>query len=373
MLVFRFVDRSVVNLQLSSSLGARMFSPKRSSRYFIDVNDHAVMLARTSAGTTPFTIEEVRECPAHDPGALAEVVKLMQPKKSATGYLHANVSIYPAKRIIRRQTLEPKRLKEPEYLNELMAQQLRIEPSKYAMALINATDGADYDLAKGSQKDALFCGLPLEDLVAFQDALLAGGVYPERIELGSVGVLGGLVDYLAGTKAKMPSLMLEVGMESTLSYIVTPAGVEASRPIALGLDSMVPIVQKELGLKDEEAARRLFFSNTFDFTGMGALLVKRLVKELQSSIGFYEVQTGQSVGQVVCTQLMPKLGWLEAAIATGLGIPSLKIEPAGWLMNRQIILADGVAKIVLDTRWFGLLSLMAGYQTHHVLPAEEKK
>jgi hypothetical protein len=350
-----------------------MFFTKRSSSFFLDANEHAVMLARTSAATSPFTIEEVRECPPNDPVALAEMVKLMQPKKSATGYLHAAVSVYPAKRIVRRQALEPKRLKEPEYLNELMAQQLRIEPAKFVMAIINATDGSDYDLAKGIQKDALFCGLPTDDLVALQDMLVAGGVYPERVELGSVAVLGALADYLAGTKAKTPTLMLEVGMESTQSYIVTPAGVEASRPIALGLDSMVPVVQKELGLKDEEAARRLFYSKTFDFTGMGALLVKRLMKELQSSIGFYEVQTGQSVGQVVCTQLMPKLGWLESAIATGLGISSLRIEPAGWLMNRQITLADSVAKTVQETRWFGLLSLMTRYNNNHALPAEEKK
>jgi len=106
---------------------------------------------------------------------------------------------------------------------------------------------------------------------------------------------------------------------------------------------MVPVVQKELGLKDEEAARKLFYSNTFDFTGMGPLLVKRLMK-LQSSIGFYEVQTGQSVRtECVCTQLMPKLAWLESAIANGSGIDSLKVEPAGWLMNRQITLSDSVA------------------------------
>ncbi len=350
-----------------------MLFSKKNSSFFIDANDHAVLLARTSSANAPLIIEEVRECPANDPAALAEMVRLVQPKKSASGYLNAAVSVYPAKRLVRRHTLEPKRLKESEYLNEFMAQQLRIEPAKYVMALINATDGAVYDLIKATQKDALFCGMPSEDLVAIQDGLLAAGVYPERVELGTVAILGGLVDYLAGTKAKTPTLMLEVGFDSTQSFIVSPAGVEASRPIALGLDSMVPVVQKELGLKDEEAAKRLFYSNTFDFTGMGPLLVKRLMKELQSSIGFYEVQTGQSVGQVVCTQLMPKLGWLEAAIAAGLGISSLKIEPAGWLMNRQIALADSVAKTVQETRWFGLLSLMARHNIDHVLTPEEKK
>jgi hypothetical protein len=354
-------------------LSARMFFSQKSNGYFIDVNDHAVMLARTSSSTAPFTIEEVRECPANDPAALAETVKLIQSKKSADGYLHAVVGVYPSKRILRRHTLEIKRLKEPEYLNDIMIQQLRVEPSKFTMMLINATDGSDYDLAKGTQKDALFCGLPSDDIVSLQNSLLACGIYPERLELGSVALLGTLSDYLASSKAKTPTLMLEVGLDSTQSFIVSAAGVEASRPIQLGLDSMVPVVQKELGLKDEEAAKKLFYSNTFDFTGMGPLLVKRLLKELQSSIGFYEVQTGQSVGQVICTQLMPKLGWLEASIATGLGIGSLKVEPAGWLINRQITLSDSVSKLVQETRWLGLLSLMARYNTDHAPQAEEKK
>ena len=350
-----------------------MFFSQKSNGYFIDANDHAVMLARTSGMTAPFTIEEVRECPANDPGALSEMVKLIQPKKSADGYLHAAISVYPNKRVVRRHTLEPKRLKEPDYLNEVMTQQLRVEPSKFTLMLINATDGADYDLTKANQRDALFCGLPSDDIVALQDSFLACGVYPERLELGSVALLGALTDYLAGTKTKTPTLMLEVGLDSTQSFIVSASGVEASRPIMLGLDSMVPVVQKELGLKDEEAAKRLFYSNTFDFTGMGPLLVKRLLKELQSSIGFYEVQTGQSVGQVICTQLMPKLGWLEAAIAAGLGISSLKVEPAGWLMNRQITLTDNVSKSVQETRWLGLLSVMARYNIDHASQAEEKK
>jgi len=43
-----------------------------------------------------------------------------------------------------------------------------------------------------------------------------------------------------------------------------------------------------------------------DFTGMGPVLIKKLLKELQSSIGFYEVQTGQSIGQVMATGLSSK-------------------------------------------------------------------
>ncbi len=351
-----------------------MLFSQKSKGFFVELNDHGVMLARTSAPAAPFTVEDMRECPPGDQTALEEAIKQIQPKKSPSGYLHATVGIYPAKRLVRRHSLELKRVKEAGYFPEVFSQQFRIEQDKYIIAITNANDGADYDLNKSVQKDVLFCGLPTEDANATQTTLLEAGIYPERLELGSMALLGGMVDILAFTKSKIPTLVLEIGPEATHSFIVSAGGVEASRPIPQGLDAMVPIVQKELGLKDEESAKRLFYSNTFDFTGMGPLLIKKLLKELQSSIGFYEVQTGQSVGQVVCTQLSSKLAWLDAAIASGLGVSSLKLAPAPWLQSRQITLPEALAKNSQDIRWFGLLSLMVNHSTTaHAVAAEEKK
>lgn len=350
-----------------------MFFSQKTKGFFVELNEHGVLLARTSSPVAPFVVEDLRESPAGDAAALEEAINQIQPKKSPSGYLHGTVGIYPAKRLVRRHSLELKRVKEPAYFAEVCSQQFRIEQDKYTISIINASDGSDYDLAKAVQKDVLFSGIASDDISSIQNHLLEGGIYPERLELGSVALLGGVVDYLAHTKSKTPTLVLELGAESTHSFIVTSGGVEASRPIPQGLDSMVPLVQKELGLKDEESARKLFYSNTFDFTGMGPLLIKKLLKELQSSIGFYEVQTGQSVGQVLSTQLSPKLAWLDAAIAGALGVTSLKIDPVPWLQTRQITVPESVAKYVQDTRWFGLLALMVQYNLVHAVPAEEKK
>jgi len=344
--------------------------------FFVELNDHAVMLARTSSPVAPFIVEDMRECTRGDAAALEECIQQIQSKKAPSGYLHACVGIYPAKRLVRRHALELKRLNEPAYLAEVCTQQFRIEQDKYSISILNAADGADYDLAKATQKEVIFCGMPGEDIATAQNFMLESGIYPERLELGSVAMLGGVVDCLAFTKSKTPTLVLEIGADTTHSFIVSATGVDVSRPISQGLDAMVPIVLKELGLKDEESARKLFYSNTFDFTGMGPLLVKRLLKELQSSIGFYEVQTGQSVGQVLCTQLSPKLAWLDAAIASALGITSLTLDPAPWLQSRQISLPEALAKTAQDIRWFGLLGLMAHYHSSpsaHVVVPEEKK
>lgn len=350
-----------------------MLLSQKTKGYFVEVNDHAVLLARTSAPKAPFVVEDIRECAPNDPAALQQAIAQLQPKKSPSGYLHATVAVYPAKRVVRRHSLELKRLKEPAYLAEVCSQQFRIEQDKYTLALLNSTDGSDFDTTRAVQKEVLFCGLPTEDVTGIQSTLLERSIYPERLELGTVATLGGVVDFLAFNKSKTPTLLLEIGAEATHSFIVSASGVEASRPIAQGLDAMVPLVQKELGLKDEESARKLFYSNTFDFTGMGPLLTKRLLKELQSSIGFYEVQTGQSVGQVLSTQLSPKLAWLDTAIASALGISSLKLDPIPWLQSRHVTVPEALTKNVQDIRWFGLLSLMAQYDLVHAVSAEEKK
>ena len=351
-----------------------LFSPKTKG-YFIEQTEHAWYMARTSAMGIPSAIEEFREVPLNDADALAAALREIQPKKSPSGYLHATCAVYPPKRLVRRASLELKRVKDPGYLAEVCTQQFRVEAEKYTLAVLNSADGSDYEINKAASKEALFCGLPGEDIVAIQNALLETGIYPERLELGSVSLLGGVVDYLAFSKSKTPTLVLELGGDTTHSYIVGAGGVEASRPIPQGIEAMIPVVQKELGLKDEESAKKLFYSNTFDFTGMGPQLIKRLLKELQSSIGFYEVQTGQSIGQVICTLLPAKLGWLENSIATALGVAALKFDFNPWLQARQIGVSDHAAGAGLDRRWLGLFALIARYnlpEAAHAAAVEKK-
>lgn len=344
-----------------------LFSAK-TKNFFADFNDHAVLLARTSKATAPFVIEEIIECAPGDDAALGEAVKNLQPKASPSGYLHATCGVNAPRRVVRKVTFETKRLKEPAYLNEVAVQQLRIEPDQYTLAVLNASQGTDYDMGKAAQKDAVFCGLPTADINTSQDKLLAAGIYPESMELSSVASVGAMVDYLAFAKIKTPVLMLEIDAEMTHSFIVTSAGLEAARPIQQGLEAMIPVVQKELGLKDESSARKLFLSNTFDFTGMGSVLIKKLVKELQSSIGFYEVQTGQSIGQVVCTLLPSKLAWLESAISAELGVATLKMDVPAWLHSRHITLADSLPVNAQDPRRLGLFGLMVQYSSHAAAP-----
>ena len=75
-------------------------------------------------------------------------------------------------------------------------------------------------------------------------------------------------------------------------------------------------------------------------------------------MGFYEVQTGQSIGQLVCTVLPSKLVWLEAVIAAQIGVSVLAPDFSRWLPARGITLSEAVKLSSLDARRLSLLGLM---------------
>lgn len=346
-----------------------MLFGKKTKGFCVDFGDQAILLARLSQETTPLVVEELKEFAPSDTAGLQAYVKEAE-GRGPTGYAHSKVGIYPPRRIVRRHTMDLKRVKDPTYVNEVLSQQFRIEAERYRTLVLNPTDGAEFDHTKGTQKEALFCGLPSDDIGQWQDRLLEQGIYPERLELGTVATLGALVSYQKFKESKSPLLLLEMGDEATQCFILGADGVDISRPIASGIAAMVPVVQKELGLKDEESARKLFYSNTFDFTSMGTTLVKKLLKELQSSIGFYEVQTGQSIGQVLCTQLPSNLSWLSTTLANALGVTPLKLELVPWAASLGITLAPGVTLTAPEDRWLGLFGLIASYEN---APATDQK
>ncbi|MCF3649978.1 hypothetical protein [Synoicihabitans lomoniglobus] len=338
-----------------------MFFATKPKGLFVEFANHSRRVVRANSATSPMVIEEFAACDETDEEGWGEILEHFLPKKSTHGLLQAQCSVFPEKRLLRRSTIDPRRVKEDGYLSEFAASQYRIEPEGYNLAFINASNGAEYNMADPTEKEVMVVGIPKEGLDEAQDAVLAEGVYPDRLEFGSLACIGALADYLKFNEIKAPVVVLELELNSAHSFIVSADGVEASRLLPHGLSSMIPVVQKELGLKDEESAKKLFFSNTFDFTGMGPTLIKRLLHELQSSIGFFEVQTGQSISSVFCPNLSSKLSWLEEVIATQLGVGQLKLNLMPWLESRGITIAPSAAELELTREWFGVLSLMPRY------------
>jgi len=337
-----------------------MFGSK-SKGLFFDLAGDTALLARTTGMTAPFTIEELREVPIGEPAEVAEAVRTFAGVRG-NGYASSCCGVYPNGRLAARLAIEGRKLRDEGYLAQHVTETLKIDAATHVLVPVTISDGSDLASLKTPPKEILMCGAPSAELVAHQNRLLEYGLFPERLEIGTIATIGGLMGQLRMVDNKSPLLLLEIGTESTSVFVLTRDGVDITRSVAFGISSMIPLVQKELALKDEESARKLFFSNSFDFTGMGPQLTKRLLRELQASIGFYEVQTGQSINQLCCTLLPSKVGWLQRTLADVLGMTVHAVDTAAWLKSMGIEAAAGVQLNDLPPVWTSLMCLMGDYK-----------
>lgn len=332
---------------------------------FVEVGNFSLLAASTSSATAPLSIEKLFETPAQEDWApFSNHVESLLGGKGQR-YLSSHCSIYPQGRFFRRFTIESaSKAKEPSYFTNVLSDQMRIDLTENIATVVNAATGAQFNIEKpmANQKEVLFAGMGRTEREEEQSRLVDQNIYPASLQLGTLSTLGGLISYMRFKQVERPTLLLEITPGDANLFIVSRQQVDVCRPIPYGLNSMFPLIQKELGLKDEESARKLFFSNTFDFTEMGGALLRKMLKELQASTGFYEVQTGQTIGQLFVSLLPKNLSWIETVLSRSLGVPLLRIDYQSWLESMQITGGSDIQLANLDNRWFGLMSLMARYE-----------
>ncbi len=64
---------------------------------------------------------------------------------------------------------------------------------------------------------------------------------------------------------------------------------------------------------------------------------------------------------MICPNLSAKLNWLEGAVASRMGIPSLDINLKPWLDSRGITFSADTAETEITREWLGVPSLMPRY------------
>jgi hypothetical protein len=339
--------------------------PNKSKGCFVEVGTFSLLAATTSSMTAPMTLERLIETPMQEEWTTLQGHLEGMVSGKGQRFVASHCSIYPESRFFRRFTIESAaKAKEPGFFPNVIGEQMRIDLTQHLATVFNAADGSQFSTDKpmANQKEVLIAGIGKNDRNEAQSRLIEHNLYPASLQLGSVSTLGGLISYMRFKALDRPTLLLEITPTDANLFIVSRQQVDVCRPIPYGLNAMFPLIQKELGLKDEASAKKLFFSNTFDFTEMGGTLLRKMLKELQASTGFYEVQTGQTIGQLFVTLLPRNLGWIETVLSRNLGVPILRVDYEPWLEHLHIRGGADVQLANLDNRWFGLISLMGQYE-----------
>ncbi len=340
-----------------------MLKPKTKGLY-IDVSEFSILAVRTSGYKLPIIVEEVAELPiatdCHPDDVRAFLEQLVDFK--GANYYVSRCGVYPKDRFLRYYEAESStKVKKPDFLSEVLQSEFNVDPVTNRVSILDARDGSDFDIEKGLTKQLVFCGGPTVAFQEVQNQLLSYGVYPDRLELSSAATLGGVCDYARFNGLDAPILCVELTSEVANVFIINGGRVEVARPVPFGLDSIYPLLQRELGLKDEASARKLFYSNTFDFAEMGPKLLRRMVKELQATAGFYEVQTGQTIDRVFLGVLPQNLGWIAKTVSDSLGLEILQPNIEAWLESLNVKMGEGVEVANFGSRWLGVFSLMGEF------------
>lgn len=333
--------------------------PKKTKGLFIEVNGFSYLVAAATGLTPPFSVELIKEFPRNQPELLKEFLDQGVTSRGSR-YLHAHVGIIPESRFFRLHNLDSMtKAKSQDFFPNLLEQQYRISAQSSQMAVISAQTGSAFSPEKSlaSQKELILCGADVREFTAFQDNLVECGIFPESLQLGTLSSIAGLKHYLKIKESEEPALLLEVTQNSANLVILSREKVDLCRPVNFGFNTVLPVIQQELGLKDEESAKNLFFSNTFDFREIGPKLLHKIIKELNASTGFYEVQTGQTIPHLYMTSLPENLNWIPEVIAQQMDIELMDIDWEGWADEIGISFGEDCSTGDLGPTAFGLFSL----------------
>lgn len=337
---------------------------KKTKGLFVEVNGFSYLVAGVTGLTPPFTIESINEFPRNEPGKLKEFLEQATAGRRSR-YIHSHCGIIPESRFFRLHSLESMaKAKDPDYFAKVLEDQFRISPGSSLMTTINVQNGAAFspDRSLASQKDLLLCGADKREIHAFQDNLVECGIFPQSLQLGTLSGLAGVKHYLKAKEIEDPVLLLEVTQNSANLFILSQDKVDLCRPVNFGFNAVLPVIQQELGLKDEESARSLFASNTFDFREIGPKLLNKILKELNASTGFYEVQTGQTIPYLYMTSLPENLNWIPEVISKEMDIKLLDVDWHGWAEDIGVSFGDSCSPADLGPSAFGLFSLFINFE-----------
>lgn len=332
-----------------------MISAKKNN-FIVEYRPSSIRVARISSETAPTVVEEILEIDlAKEGDAAAKLREFAKAKPSA--YMHASCSVYPEDRVIRQVLLEASRGKEMEFVMDFLKNSVGINPDEFSAYCLSAAGGGEVDPAESNKKDILICGAPKSSIAGVQSSLVEKAVYPRRLELGTIGTIGALKDILGGDANRSPVLFLEMNASSTNAVIVGSKGVEMARSIEFGASNIAEALKDEMSLKDEAAAEKILMSQDFDLGPIAPKLLRKLLRELQSSIGFFEVQTGSSVSELYCLREGKSLLWLESSICDLLNLTPLNIDLSSWLEKKEVSLATVELASRMDSTWMSLFTL----------------
>jgi hypothetical protein len=330
----------------------------RSERHAALVNftGNAVQLARLGRlDEKPLVLDSLAEFPSTDESSVLAWLKTNFPAQNGN-HLSAYCGFHPPERIISREAVNLRRLKESDYLQSLVCEYAKLpSAAHWQVNLVHPSEGSLLT-AEGTPRAALLVGMPNEAVRGIQPQLLKWGLFPRRLELGTLPLLGGLARHLELNAYPNALVVCEISHKETRTYFIGKDGVHTPAHLPHGLLSIEEVAMKELGAPDLTTARRLMEEGTEAMHAQGKRFVRVLARHLRPAVDYFEMQTGQRSGALFCAQIPSRLSWLAHALSAAVDLEPFTPDYSRWLPAVGLKVSEPAS---LNASWFQALSLVA--------------
>lgn len=239
----------------------------------------------------------------------------------------------------------------------LLKERFGIELATNKVAVLDASNGLSVN-EKDIADNVCVIGASKSELAEHQAHLVKSNFFPQKIFLSTTIALSGVTDYLKKSSIEKPVMFFEASVNKSHVLIIRNGCIEASYPIVYGMKNIVSLARKEFNLPDDLSAEKFIIEEPSKDQSIASLLTSRIVSELKSYIGFFEVQSGKQISGMYFNGLTPNFSWIERSILEGLGVEGIKIDAASVFDDKKVELGD---KLVAEPHWLGLLKLISNH------------
>ncbi|HVU18018.1 MAG TPA: hypothetical protein VHD32_13915 [Candidatus Didemnitutus sp.] len=323
----------------------------------VEINSYQTLVASFSqSGNGTTLIESAGEFANQDEGSLREWLDGNFEKRKT--WVPAICSYVSPEMLLQRESIQPRKLTEPDYLTNLVREQFKIEnPESWKLKLLSPVEGTPIP-PEGSVRPALICGMANAEVHQVQQRMLDFRLMPYRLEPGLVPLLGALSERQIHSNDKRAVVVVIIEQEHTLAVILGKEGVHTPTAVSHGFSSIVQSAAKEFAITDDAEIRHRLHHPDDEVMLRATKFVRAIGRELKPVIDSYEMTTGQPVGEIFCAYLPTTLAWIAEPLALVMGRTASTFSCREWMPGVGIEVGPNVPE--LGPHWIGPLSLLAG-------------
>lgn len=318
--------------------------------YFVELGEYNLIIARTTLGQRPRTVEAIQEVWLGDAAAAdaalgeiragstsAKAVALLRLKSRSTFLANAD---------------QAKSVTAPDAVENFLRAQLGAEqlPANWAWC------GASTGLAPQAGSPWALDAAPAATTEEIINKLRGWSFELVRCQSAPLTLAGAL----ASAAQNSCVLHLELSEFSTSLLSVTKQGIGALVTAPVGFDSLAGATQTSLGLKFRGSAARLMFNESYDFSEAAPSIVEPLVSAVKAALPTLGGTTPPT--HLVCGGILSRQTWIAQALAKSLNLSLFTFDAAAWAGARGLTLGGNITAANIAPSWLGVLSAASSYE-----------